>query len=147
MWIPKPDTMQFGLSLLLLLSLTYDALAVPTPALLHPTRKSRSFRVERAKRSDYVAHGPNALRKAYRKFGIVATNVSDVDIDDFLLPFDTSLSSTVSSNQDTADSEQTGSVSATSVRNGVEFVSPVVIGGQNITLDFDTGSADMYVSS
>ncbi|KAJ5587087.1 aspergillopepsin A-like aspartic endopeptidase [Penicillium hispanicum] len=139
--------MHFLLSLVLFLAWSYDTLAVPTPALHRHSRKSRSFRVERAKRSDYIAHGPNALRKAYSKFGIVATNPNGTDVEDFQ-PFDTNRASTASSNQNTADdSDQTGAVSATSVQDGVEFVSPVVIGGQNLTLDFDTGSADLWVMS
>ena len=138
--------MQVLLSLALLFSLSYDALAAPTPALLHPTRKSKSFRVERAKRSNYVAHGPNALSKAYCKFGITAMNVSDVDTDDFLF-FDSDQVGTVPVNEKIEDSAQTGAVSATPAKGGAEFVSPVLIGNQSITLDFDTGSADMYVTA
>lgn len=54
-----------------------------------------------------------------------------------------SSSSSSSSSDSSTDSDQEGTVTATSVEGGSEFVSPVVIGGQNITLDFDTGSADM----
>lgn len=132
--------MHLLLSLLLFLSLSYDALALPTA--LRPQRRSRSFHVERVKRGDYVAHGPSALRKAYRKFGITPMNFTGIDLDDFE-PYDLNLANAVSSNQNSQDTDQEGSVSATSVQSDVEFVSPVTIGGQEITMDFDTGSSDM----
>jgi aspergillopepsin I len=132
--------MRLSLSLVLFLSLSYDSLAAPTA--LRP-RRSRSFRVERVKRSDYVAHGPSALNKAYRKFGIAPTSFSGVDLDDFE-PYEVAKSA-VSSNLDASDDDQTGEVAAKSVQSDVEFISTVTIGGQNISMDFDTGSADMYV--
>ncbi|KAJ5690536.1 aspergillopepsin A-like aspartic endopeptidase [Penicillium macrosclerotiorum] len=136
--------MRLFLSLALLLSLSIDTLAAPTS--LHPQRRKRSFQVERVKRNDYVAHGPHALRKAYRKFGIASTNFTGIELDDFE-PFEIKTSA-VSTNQNSATTEpdQTGAVSATSVQSDVEFVSPVTIGGQTITMDFDTGSSDMYAS-
>lgn len=135
--------MHLILSLLLFLSLSFDALAAPAP---RPVRKSRSFQIERLKRSDYVPHGPTALRKAFRKFGITPVDFSNITLNDFE-PFDLK-TSVVNTNQNTAaEPDQTGAVSATSVQGDVEFVSPVTIGGQTITMDFDTGSADMYVKS
>ncbi|KAJ5980753.1 aspergillopepsin A-like aspartic endopeptidase [Penicillium waksmanii] len=133
------------ISLVLFLSLGYDALAAPAAA-LHPQQRSKSFRVERVRRSDYIAHGPAALRKAYRKFGIVSTDFSDLDLDDFE-PFDdlTRTSKSASYTDSSDGTDQTGSVSATSVQGDVEFVSPVQIGGQMIVMDFDTGSSDMWV--
>lgn len=134
--------MRLILSLVLFLSLSYDSLAAPTA--LRP-RRSRSFRAERVKRSDYVAHGPSALNKAYRKFGIAPTSFSGVDLDDFE-PYEIAKSA-VSSTLDASDDDQTGEVAAKSVQSDVEFISIVTIGGQNISMDFDTGSADMYVRS
>jgi aspergillopepsin I len=131
------------ISLVLFLSLSYDALAAPAAA-LHPQQKSKSFRVERVRRSDYVAHGPAALRKAYRKFGIVSTDFSGLDLDDFEPFADLTRTSKSASFTDSSDeTDQTGSVSATSVQGDVEFVSPVQIGGQTVVMDFDTGSSDM----
>ncbi|KAJ5159730.1 aspergillopepsin A-like aspartic endopeptidase [Penicillium canariense] len=134
--------MHLLLSLVLFLSLTYDVLAVPAP--LHHVRKSRSFRIERVKRSDYVAHGPSALRKAYRKFGIAPTNFTGIELSDFE-PFNLTKSAVTTNQNNVDEPDQTGAVSATSVQGDVEFVSPVTIGGQTVTMDFDTGSADMYV--
>lgn len=127
-------------SLVLLLSLTYSALTTPTAC--QPQRQTRSFKVERIKRSDYVAHGPTALRKALRKFGITPMHFAGIDLDDFEL-YDPSPASTITTIRNSEHVDQEGSVSATSVQGDLEFVSPVIIGGQNITMDFDTGSSDM----
>lgn len=131
--------MHLLLSLIFLLSLSYHALSIPT-ATRHQ-RHGRSFSVKRVKRSDYVAYGPVALRKAYRKFGI-PTNFGANDLNDFE-PLDMKHISPVAGNQATAQPDDTGIVSATSIQHDIEFVSPVTIGGQNISMDFDTGSSDM----
>lgn len=128
------------LSLVFFLVLIHDSLAVPTAR--RPQRQTRSFQVERVKRSDYAPHGPTALRKAFRKFGITPMNFTGIDPLDFE-PYDLNPVSAVLSNQNSQDTDQEGSVSATSVQSDVEFVSPVTIGGQNITMNFDTGSSDM----
>lgn len=131
--------MQSYLSLILCLVLSVNVLAAPAP---QPVRKSRSFHIERVKRSDYVAHGPVAIRKAFRKFGITPVDFQNITLKDFE-PFEHQ-AFRVKSNQASIDEpDQTGAVSATSVQNDVEFVSPVSIGGQTVTLDFDTGSSDM----
>ncbi|KAJ5209751.1 hypothetical protein N7449_004130 [Penicillium cf. viridicatum] len=110
--------------------------------------QGRSFKVERVKRNGHVAHGPAALRKAYRKFGIDATTLNGVDAIDFQ-PFETKRTATSVkiAKEDVVDSDQTGAVDATSVDGDVEFVSPVNIGGQTLDLNFDSGSADMWVLS
>lgn len=135
--------MRLLLSLVLLLPLGYESLAAPTA--LRPQRKSRSFRVERVRRGDYVAHGPSALSKAHRKFGIAPTSFTGVDLSDFE-PYEVAKSA-VSTTKDSDDVDQTGEVAAKSVQSDVEFISTVTIGGQNVPMDFDTGSADMYVHS
>lgn len=133
-------------SLILFASLGYEALA--TPIQHRPTanaHKKRSFRVERIKHNDYVRNSPSALSKAYNKFGITASHMEGGDRPDFLSFFTATSSksaSTTSASSIAATGEE-GTVSATSVEGGSEYVSPVLIGGQNITMDFDTGSADM----
>lgn len=41
--------------------------------------------------------------------------------------------------------DETGEVTATPADNGAEYLSPVTVGGQNLNLNFDTGSSDLYV--
>ncbi|KAJ5670410.1 aspergillopepsin A-like aspartic endopeptidase [Penicillium maclennaniae] len=133
--------MRLLLSLVLFLSLSYDSLAAPTA--LPPQQRSRSFRVERVKRSDYIPNGPNALAKAYRKFGLAPTTFIDVDLNDFEA-YNTAKSA-VSTTTGSSEDDQTGEVAAKSINSDVEFISTVTIGGQGIPMDFDTGSADMWV--
>ncbi|KAJ6144738.1 aspergillopepsin A-like aspartic endopeptidase [Penicillium chermesinum] len=167
--------MHLLLSLALFLVLGYNALALPTMHRpVHHVRRSRSFQIDRFKRSDYVRHGQRDLQKAYRKYGIIASASSNnepyssdpFDFEPFVWGFGgsgTPSDSATSSNSATtsgtatttsdstesqttaASSEETGSVAAKSVQGDSEFVSPVLIGGQTISLDFDTGSADMWV--
>ena len=50
-----------------------------------------------------------------------------------------------STNQAAANNSQTGLVEAIPEANDVEYLSPVKIGGQSVTLDFDTGSSDLWI--
>ncbi|KAI5273394.1 acid protease [Aureobasidium subglaciale] len=45
------------------------------------------------------------------------------------------------------EDDETGEVIATPADNGAEYLSPVTIGGQQLNLNFDTGSADLWVFS
>ncbi|OQD71361.1 hypothetical protein PENPOL_c001G10676 [Penicillium polonicum] len=137
--------MQFILFLAIFFSLSFNALSMPVAPQNH--LQGRSFKVERVKRNGHVAHGPAALRKAYRKFGIDAATLSGEDASDFQ-PFETVPTTSVKiAKEDVVDSDQTGAVDATSVDGDVEFVSPVNIGGQTLDMNFDSGSADMWVLS
>lgn len=126
------------LQILLFLLLTYHTISAPTP--IHSQRAVRSFKVDRVRRADYIAHGPTALRKVYRRYGIVPTafglNLGDLE------PVNVKHAQSVS-NKSISEPDRTGTVSATSVQNDAEFVSPVIIGGQKITMTFDTGSSDL----
>ena len=110
------------------------ALGAPTTN----TLQGRSFEVERIRRSDYVPNGPAALRKAYGKFNIkpIETGFQPLDFK----PIDTAEAVQQAAN---AGNGADGVVSATSVNNDAEFVSPVTIGGQTLMMDFDTGSSDL----
>lgn len=132
--------MQLLLSLVLLLSICYYALAIPTTH--HYQHQNKSFRVKRVRRGNAHVDGLGALRKAYRKYGITPSSPDGIDPPDFEL-YDKSLLGVLSGYEHSQDPGQEGSTTATSVRNDVEFVSPVNIGGQSITMTFDTGSADM----
>ncbi|KAJ5952650.1 Peptidase aspartic catalytic [Penicillium vulpinum] len=137
--------MQFILFLVVFFSLSFNAISMPVAPLNH--LQGRSFKVERVRRNNYVAHGPAALRKAYRKFGIDATTLDGVDVSDFQ-PFETKHTTSMKTAKEAVvNSEQTGAVDATSVDGDVEFVSPVNIGGQTLDMNFDSGSADMWVLS
>ncbi|OOF91654.1 hypothetical protein ASPCADRAFT_211010 [Aspergillus carbonarius ITEM 5010] len=131
--------MQLLPSLFFALFFSYGVLSLPHgPATQH---KARSFKVERVRRGTGALHGPSALRKAYRKYGIVPSNLG-IDLVDFE-PITTTHTAVAAS--DVSEPDQTGAVSATSVEDDAEFVSPVVIGGQKVVMTFDTGSSDFWV--
>ncbi|KAJ5558904.1 Peptidase aspartic catalytic [Penicillium sp. DV-2018c] len=135
--------MQFILFIAVFFSLGFNALAIPV---VSPNRlQGRSFKVERVKRNEHVLHGPMALRNAYRKFGIDTSTLNGIDASDFQ-PFDTKHPGPKSA-QGVGGSDKSGVVDATSVYGDVEFVSPVNIGGQTLDMNFDSGSADMWVLS
>ena len=114
--------MQLIQSLLFALSLSCSVLSAPT----RPQRQGRSFKVDRVLQG--ASNGPESLSRARRKFGIGKVNLG-VDLK-------------LGSGQ---DEDQTGDVTATSVQGDAQFVSQVTIGGQPIVMNFDTGSADLYV--
>ena len=114
--------MQLVQSLLFALSLSCSVLSAPT----RPQRQGRSFKVDRVLQG--ASNGPESLNRACRKFGIGKVNLG-VDMK-------------LGSGQ---DEDQTGDVTATSVQGDAQFVSQVTIGGQPIVMNFDTGSADLYV--
>ncbi|KKK21268.1 hypothetical protein ARAM_001256 [Aspergillus rambellii] len=113
------------------------ALSAPTSP---PQIKGRSFKIEKVRRAETLS-GPSALRRAYVKYGIVPTNLG-IDLSDFEPIVKTAVANTTN---DVAEPEQTGGVSATSVEGDAAFVSPMTIGGQQLTVTFDTGSSDLWV--
>ncbi|KAF3351485.1 hypothetical protein VD0002_g2845 [Verticillium dahliae] len=100
------------------------------------TVQKRSFLVPRVKNENFQGHnGPRQLLRAYRKYS---------------MPVPQGLEETVA--RQTAQAKLkarrgngTGGVKATPIRNDVEYVSPIKIGGQTVTVDFDTGSSDLWV--
>ena len=94
------------------------AAAVATPV----EKRIGNFSVVQKKNEKFVANGPMAYAKAYIKYG--KTMPADLAA---------AVSGTVkASPEDAYDSE---------------YLCPVSIGGQTLNLDFDTGSADLYVLS
>ncbi|GMF67936.1 unnamed protein product [Aspergillus oryzae] len=129
--------MRFLLSFLITLSIACGVLSLPSGS--KSQLKGRSFKVERVRRGNEPVHGPTALRRAYEKFGIVPTDLG-IDLDDFE-PIMTKHA--VVEKKDVTEPDQKGAVSASSVLGDAAFVSPVIIGGQKVVLNFDTGSADL----
>lgn len=112
----------------LLLSLVLAASAAPSH--LRP----RSFKIKREATGNVrVRHGVTEMHKAYQKFGIpVPPAVHEA----FQLKLNAS---------NKATSNQQGSTDATPQEGDSEFLSPVIIGGQKLMMDFDTGSSDLWV--
>jgi hypothetical protein len=84
-----------------------------------PLEQPRSFSVAQVPNPKFVLNGPAAYAKAFLKYNMP-------------MPHDLA----VATGND-------GSVTATPDASDLEYLSPVSIDGQTLTLDFDTGSADL----
>ena len=102
--------------------------AVPTKHLL----QRRSFKVERVPVGNSTPKTPQkALAKAYAKYNIPMPGSSS----------SSGAVSNVASNG--SSSSETGEVGNDPTQNDSEYLSPITIGGQQIMVDFDTGSSDL----
>ncbi|KAL5118105.1 hypothetical protein ACEQ8H_003940 [Pleosporales sp. CAS-2024a] len=130
------------------------ALAAPAP---NPKRvvQKRSFVVPRQLNPSHP--GPNglaAMKKVFSKYkfemrddfqvgeGLISNTKQDANAN-------ANSNQNGSSGQQPATTpiDQTGTVVATPEQNAALFLSPVTIGGQNFSLDFDSGSADLWCFS
>ncbi|KAL3467878.1 aspartic peptidase domain-containing protein [Aspergillus heterothallicus] len=131
--------MRILFSIFFALWLGYGALSAPTSK----DGKGRTFKVQAVRRSNTI-HGPTALRRAYLKYGIVPSTIG-IDLDDFE-PLEPVMKAAVADSKTTiVEPDQSGAVSAASVEGDAAFVSPITIGGQELTVTFDTGSSDLWV--
>lgn len=115
-----------SLTLFLLAFLATVALGAPAPSV---TLNKRTFKVPRVRRSGYTRTpicGTAALLKASRKYGLDLVDAAATNM--------TAMMKAASEN---------GVVSALPEENASEFLSPVQIGGQTLSMDFDTGSSDL----
>jgi aspergillopepsin I len=108
------------LSTITLLALAIAAQATP---IANPVGNSH-YSVPALHNPSYVRNGTAALLKAYAKHRLTPTRE---------LP---------SAFLDALQKRQDGSVTA-EPSNGVQYLIPVTIGGENLALDLDTGSADL----
>lgn len=114
--------------------------------------KKRSFKVPRIAVKNYVPNGPKALKRAYAKFGVTEPSLGPMALRKRDLKFGFGDISIVPSGDvaehiqsaaanSTADSEN-GETTATGTQNDAQFLSPVSIGGQELIVNFDSGSSD-----
>ncbi|KAI1080777.1 secreted aspartic proteinase precursor [Whalleya microplaca] len=103
---------------------------------LETQQKGHSFTVHQVRNPNHVKNGAAALAKAYRKYG--------AKLPESLVY---ALNQTASAKVKRAGSS--GSAKTTPEENDAEYLTPVSIGtpAQELNLDFDTGSADLWVFS
>ena len=105
-------------------------LVLAAPAPLHRGSGKRAFRVNHRGRGRVDVR--QAYKHAHRKYGWNSSVWSSASDD---------------STNSTAGGGDGGSVTATPDATHGAYTAPVIIGGQQLTLDFDTGSSDLWVFS
>lgn len=118
------------------------------------TIQKRSFKVPRIPVEGYVPNGPKALKRAYAKFGITepASGPASLHKRDLHFGFgdlkivptgDVARKISKAVANSTTGSED-GTTTATGTNNDAQFLSPVKVGGQEIIVNFDSGSSDTW---
>lgn len=125
---------------------TLASLNLAAPVTSSKSLKQKTFSVSVKPR--HKLHPTHAIARASRKYGweIIEINPEQA----------TKMSGSikkkhrhgiVSSNDSTDSGTEQGDVTATPELHDSEYLSPVSIGGQRVTLDLDTGSSDLWVFS
>ncbi|KAH8670925.1 aspartic peptidase domain-containing protein [Xylariales sp. PMI_506] len=121
-------------SVILTAGLAAVAAAAPTVSL--PGHRKAGFSVPQVRANGYVKHGPSAMAKALLKFGKTVP---------------TELAATIESFRESRmlAKRTNGSAVNTPEQYDTEYLTPVSIGtpAQTLNLDFDSGSADLWVFS
>lgn len=95
--------------------------------------RKRSFKIHREEQANYVPDGRMAMKRAYLKFGI-----GDIA---FKPSGQAAASIKANTNGSSANTED-GQTPVKATQNDAQFLAPVLIGGQKIVMNFDSGSAD-----
>ncbi|KAK7525808.1 aspartic peptidase domain-containing protein [Phyllosticta citriasiana] len=103
--------------------------ALASPVARHELQKRNTFSFAQVERGTYVKNGPAQVAKVHKKYGKTIPSVVDAAVS-------------------AAAAATTGSVQATPEDNlDSLYLCPVMVGGTELQLDFDTGSADLWVFS
>lgn len=111
---------------------TVVALAVAAQAAPTERTGSGSFSLPAVHNPNHVRNGTAAMLKAYKKFNLQPSS-SQLLSDSFRNAISKSRK------------RQDGTVTASPDPDNVEYLVPVTVGGQTLNLDFDSGSADLFV--
>ena len=115
----------------------------------------RSFKVDRVKNPNFKRHdGPRELLKTYQKYRMpIPQELLDSlgnQAEDHVLAEGAQLGTPKTSKLTHVSAQAAnavGSVPATPANGGIEYVSPIRIGGQTLNVALDSGSADLWVFS
>lgn len=87
------------------------------------------------------------LDRTFRKYGIASPQALSDAVTEQRNAIASGAAPVANEKVATSGGEGSGSVVANPMLHDNEYLSPVTIGGQAMTLDVDTGSADLYVLS
>jgi hypothetical protein len=144
----------FFMRFILILLWAPSILAAPSSLSL----RNRSFKVERVKNPNFKRYdGPKELLKTYQKYRMPIPqdlldsfddqpedNASPDDVQSGAGPQTFKLTHVDTTARPVA---AVGLVSATPANGGIEYISPIQIGGQTVNVALDSGSADLWVFS
>lgn len=102
-------------------------------------RKKRSFKVPILPNPNYKPHGPRAYKRALNKFGYNDITFKPEGEIATRLKAASNMSAVV------GQGTQDGSTPTEPTQNDAQFLSPVTIGGQELIMNFDSGSSDTWV--
>ncbi|KAL2267930.1 hypothetical protein VTJ83DRAFT_5207 [Remersonia thermophila] len=137
---------------LVLLHWVLWVLCAPTAMAFPPGIQKRSFQLDRIKNPHFRHHnGPRQLVKAYQKYRMpIPQDLLDAlggNVESGGLSPGRQPASVNGFHAGETDGTSTGRVPATPANDGVEYISPIQVGGQTIHVAIDTGSADLWVFS
>ncbi|KAF2843728.1 aspartic protease PEP1 [Patellaria atrata CBS 101060] len=98
---------------------------IATPVKIEELQKRKTFSIAQTAERGYYKNGPREVAKTFAKYGKEPPSAARV----------------------AAEASVTGSVAAIPGQFDIYYLSPVEIGGKILELDFDTGSADLWVFS
>ncbi|KAK4172952.1 penicillopepsin [Triangularia setosa] len=126
--------------------MTLSLLSISLLGLLVPLR---TFKVDRLKNVNFQGHnGPRQLLKAYRKYSLpIPDGLEDAAEQETQRRRSVKRGIMLKSTNPKVKAANVGAVAATPELGDVEYLSPISIGGQTINVDFDSGSADLWVFS
>jgi hypothetical protein len=118
----------------LLFVAVFVSLVLATPVSL----KKRSFKIPNIPNPNYRPNGPRAYKRALLKFGFNDITFKPEGTIAARLRAASNSSNPISGTQD-------GSAPTAPTENDAQFLSPVTIGGQELIMNFDSGSSDTWV--
>ena len=106
--------------------------------------QGRSFKVHQ-KRNNLSAPrcGHIEMDRAYRKYGFPSLEINQLDITDGTSDSHADFAADTTNPDVTGTGAPASKVAATSQEGDAEFLSPISIGGQTMSMNFDTGSSDL----
>ncbi|EXJ94234.1 aspergillopepsin I [Capronia coronata CBS 617.96] len=101
-------------------------------------KQKRSFKIPRIRNANYKPNGKAAYKRALIKFGF--NDISFVPDGEVATRIRAATAAAVN-----ATGNEDGGTTAAPTQNDAQFLSPVTVGGQQLIMNFDSGSSDFWV--